>query len=381
MIVPHLYFYFGNKRIQSFHFFGVVGYLLGSVLGVILSVQLDLQQSLILLMAGIGAATFFLLALAARWITGEETIVYYHHEISIIALCALVLYILNKPVLPYLDITLLGIGIFLGFGRIGCYSVGCCHGRPHKQGVKYGQAHVDAGFTWFYKDIPLLPVQLIESAYVFLTVIAGVILLLRHTVPGTVLIVYTVVYGLMRFILEYFRGDPDRPLWKGVTEAQWTTIVLTIVTYLMSRMGWLPSYNWHWIIMTGMVAAALITMYQFTRYPKHKLFAPPHVMQLAEGLNILEELNAGPQQIPGKINVYTTRTGFSVSCNHCITDEYPRHYTISLKNKTVMDSISVHRMAQLIGRLKNHSGPYDLIEKQNGIYHILFIDKKLNNEA
>jgi prolipoprotein diacylglyceryltransferase len=378
---PHLSIKFFKFKINSFHFFGVLGFVIGTTLGIFLTVQLNLEPEIVLLMAATGGFTFFMLAFLAKWITREETIVYYHHEISIMILNAFVLFILDKSILNYLDIALLGIGVFLAFGRIGCYSVGCCHGRPHKQGVKYGQAHVDAGFTWFYKDIPLLPVQLIESVYVFLTVIAGVILLLRHTVPGTVLIVYTVVYGLMRFILEYFRGDPDRPLWKGVTEAQWTTIVLTIVTYLMSRMGWLPSYNWHWIIMTGMVAAALITMYQFNRYPKHKLFAPPHVMQLAEGLNILEELNAGPQQIPGKINVYTTRTGFSVSCNHCITDEYPRHYTISLKNKTVMDSISVHQMAQLIGRLKNHSGPFDVIEKQNGIYHILFIDKKLKNEA
>ena len=133
---------------------------------------------------------------------------YYHHEISIMIFCALALYLLNKPVLPYLDISILGIGVFIGFGRIGCYSVGCCHGRPHKHGVKYGQAHVDAGFTWFYKDVPLLPVQLIESSYVFLIVISGVILLLNHAAPGTVLIVYTVVYGLMRFILARVLPSP-----------------------------------------------------------------------------------------------------------------------------------------------------------------------------
>src|SRR5689334_13747697 len=150
MIKPHLHIKIFRKNISSFQFFGGIGFIAGNVLGVIVATALGLEPSIVLIMSGIGAATFFGLTFFIKWLTSKENIVYYHHEICILLLCTLSLFALHVPVLPYLDITLLGVGTFLGFGRIGCYSVGCCHGRPCNQGVQYGQHHVDAGFTWFY---------------------------------------------------------------------------------------------------------------------------------------------------------------------------------------------------------------------------------------
>jgi prolipoprotein diacylglyceryltransferase len=372
-----LYITLLNLRIRSFHFFGVSGYIFGTMLGVALALQLNLSPSVVLLLGGIGAATFFALAFVAKQIAGEETIVYYHHEISIMVLCTLALYLLKLPVLPYLDIALLGIGTFLAFGRIGCYSVGCCHGRPHMQGTAYGQAHVDEGFTWFYKDIPLLPVQLIESAYVFLTVITGIILLLNHVPPGTVVITYTVVYGLMRFAMEYFRGDPNRPLWQGLSEAQWTTLILAAITYCMSRMNWLPAYSWHLVILSAMMIASAITIYYFYRYPEHKLFSPAHVKQIAEALQMLESVSHGPEHV---VNVYNTDLGLAVSCSRVSTGEIIKSYTVSSKRKATMKLQSADKIAKLISILDQQPKQYDIIDKQNGIYHILFKQSEVMNQ-
>lgn len=372
-MTPALYTKILGFKIHSFHFFGVLGYILGTTLGITIASQLNLQPLIVLLMAGIGAATFFLLAFVAKWITGEETIVYYHHEIAILVFCALTLYLLKLPILPYIDIALLGIGVFLAFGRIGCYSVGCCHGRPHKHGVKYGQQHVDAGFTWFYKDVPLLPVQLIESVYVFFTVISGVILLLFHAVPGTVLIVYTVVYGLMRFILEFFRGDPDRPLLIGLSEAQWTTMVLTAITFFMSRINWLPVYNWHWIILSVMLIVSLVTMFLYKKNAGQKFLFAKHVEQLAEGLNLLERVNRTPyKKNTEQINIFKTSRGLAISCGHNHNEFEINYFTISSKNKREMNFPIAEKIAKLISTLKKYEGDYELIEKQNGVYHILF---------
>ena len=205
---PKLHIHILGTRINAFHFFGITGFICGILLGVTTALFLELSPYIVLMMALLGAVTFFALALLSKWITGDENIVYYHHEIGILVVCAIVLYLFNLPVLPYLDITIIGIGVFLGFGRIGCYSVGCCHGRPHKHGVVYGQQHVDAGFTWYYKDVPLLPVQVIESIYVFLIVIAGCVLLFNHVAAGTVLVCYTVIYGLMRYTLPVALSAP-----------------------------------------------------------------------------------------------------------------------------------------------------------------------------
>jgi hypothetical protein len=234
---------------------------------------------------------------------------------------------------------LLGIGVFLAFGRIGCYSVGCCHGRPHSHGVKYGQQHVDAGFTWYYKDIPLFPVQLIESAYVFLTVSAGVILLFNNVQPGTVLIVYTVVYGFMRFILEFFRGDAERRLFQGVSEAQWTSLLLTAVTYLMAVIGWLPSYDWHVWIMFVQTGLAATTVFYYKKYPPKRLFWPKHIREVAEGLTMLEELNNKKEENNRRVDLYKTHEGLCISCARQ-DKQHLKHYTISIKNNDGLSKVS-----------------------------------------
>ena len=361
-----------NKKIHSFHFFGVIGYILGTILGVVLSSQLGLQPEIVLSMAGIGAATFFGLTYLSKWIAGGETIVYYHHEISILVLCTIALYLLNVSILPYLDITLLGIGVFLAFGRIGCYSVGCCHGRPHSHGVKYGQQHVDAGFTWYYKDVPLMPVQLIESAYVFLTVIAGVILLFNQVQPGTVLIMYTVVYGLMRYILEFFRGDAERPLFQGVSEAQWTSLLLTVITYLMAVINWLPSYNWHLWIMLVQIGLTAITIFYYKKYPSKRLFWPKHIREVAEGLTLLEELNNKKEENNRRVDLYNTNEGLCISCDRQ-DKQHLKHYTISIKNNDGLSKVSAEKIADIIAIINHHQNKnFNIIEKQNGIYHLLF---------
>ncbi len=367
-------------HINNFLLFGIIGYILGTAFGLIMTLKLDLDVLIILSMSLVAVGVFFILVLLAKWILKEEIIVYYHHEIVIMITCAFVLFLLNRPILQYLDITLLGIGVFVIFGRVGCYSVGCCHGRPYKHGVIYGEDHVKKGFTWYYKNVPLLPVQLIESGYVLLTVITGALILFSHKQPGTVIIVYTVFYGLMRFTLEYFRGDPERPFWLGLSEAQWTSVSLIFITFLMSQANWLPAYNWHWIVLVGLLIVMLGTIYFYKNNPFDTLFIPRQVRQFAEGLVLLENAsnNLFQGQKPG-INIYTTSNGLSVSRDNVETDRGNiKCYTISCKNRITISSTLAHRIARLISNLENEGADYELIEKQNGIYHILFINKEQN---
>jgi hypothetical protein len=379
MLSPKLNINFFSKKIRSFHFFGVLGYVMGILLGVFLCYFLKLEISVILLMSLVGAATFFLLAILAKVITGEETIVYYHHEIVILLFCAIALKIFQLPVLQYMDITILGIGTFLAFGRIGCFNVGCCHGKPYKHGIKYGKKHVEAGLTWYYEGIKLLPVQLIESAYVVLTVSISVILLLNNVTPGTALLCYTVIYGLMRFVLEYFRGDPERRLWKGVSEAQWTTLILIGSTLYLSLIGYLPFYKWHSIIFLLLVIAAIITIIVFSHKTYYMLFSPQHIKQIAEGLKTLSVENSSSDSLSGaRINIYTTSSGLSFSSGYYFDDRTSvQHYTVSSKNNLFNHPKTINRVANLISFIEKHTGGQQVIRKDNGIYHILL--SKSNN--
>jgi len=367
---PRLHIKILHFFIHSFHFFGAIGFIAGTFLGVITAKQLQLGLFPVLLMALVGAIVFFALTFLVKLIFGKENIVYYHHEITIMLVCAITLHRFSLPVLPYLDITLLGIGVFLAFGRIGCYSVGCCHGRPWKHGVRYGQKHVDAGFTWYYKDVSLLPVQLIESVYVFLIVVSGVVLLVNHAHAGTVLIVYTVIYGLFRYILEFFRGDPERSSWYGLSEAQWTTIILIASTFIFAQTGWLPKYNWHLIILLLLLIVSVIVIFIYRKKMDFVVLGARHMQQLAEGLDWLTTPEKKHEEEDDHIPVYKTKTGllFSYGENENLLST---HYTISSMGHHISKPV-VTMIARQIALLKNYQEKFTIIQRDIGIYHVLF---------
>lgn len=364
-LLPRLYVNFLGKRIHSFHFFGVTGFILGSVLGAVICHYTGWEVPVILLMSLTGAATFFLLAFGAKAITGREVVVYYHHEIAILVFCSLILNLAGWPVLPYLDVTLLGIAVFLAFGRIGCFSVGCCHGKPARHGVIYGPGHVKKGFTWFYEGIPLLPVQLIESAFVFFLVIFGTILLLLRFPPGIFLTLYTVVYGAFRFTIEFFRGDAARPYFHGLSEAQWTTLVLVAVSVLAALSGMIPLYPWHMVIASLVFVIAFAAVLRPHR--KTDLAKADHVSQIASALR---RLKVSDEMAP---QVENTKLGLNLSKGCTVQEGQPViHYTVSGDEEDVLDPTTAYQLAKLIKKLQHHPGSFNVLQKQNGIFHIVF---------
>jgi prolipoprotein diacylglyceryl transferase len=374
IMMPHLHIGFFYFRIRSFHYFGVLGFICGTALGIFLISYLNLHPYIIFLMTGVGAATFFLLAFAAKIITGEETIVYYHHEIAILIFCSLTLCLIHYPVLPYIDITLLGIGTFLAFGRIGCFNVGCCHGRTCEKGVSYSHAHVEEGFTFYYEGVSLFPVQLIESAFVFCIVITGSFLLFNHSAPGTVLILYTVIYGAFRFAIEFFRGDPERPYWQGLSEAQWTTLILVAFTLVLSFTGYLPFYNWHWIIFSILAIVSCYIIFIKNRNNEYRLLNPRHIQEIATGLQYKSnEKNNSIHSEKSLIKIYETYEGLTISSGHQeYQDNFVQYYTLSGNQKLKLNTAVVSKIAKIIKLIEKHTVGFELIEKQNGIYHIIF---------
>lgn len=124
--------------------------------------------------------------------------------------------------LQMLDLAAPSIPIIHGFGRVGCFFAGCCYGIHYN-----GPGHVI-----FEKSIAapnnvaLLPVQLMESGINFL---AGTLLLiyaipLRR--PGKIIGLYITYYAILRFAMEFFRGDIVRGLFFGISTSQWISLLL-----------------------------------------------------------------------------------------------------------------------------------------------------------
>jgi phosphatidylglycerol---prolipoprotein diacylglyceryl transferase len=120
-----------------------------------------------------------------------------------------------------LDLIAPSIPIIHGFGRIGCYFAGCCYGIHYT-----GPGHVIFHLSNYAPDhIPLFPTQTLESILNFLFGIALLFYAKRHRKPGTVLGVYFIYYAVMRFTLEFFRGDIARGFFLGLSTSQWISLL------------------------------------------------------------------------------------------------------------------------------------------------------------
>lgn len=375
MLTPRLTVRLFRWKISSFHFYGVTGFIVGTLLGAGIAYVQQLSVTTVLLLSLTGAAVFFALAIGAKIITGKESIVYYHHEIAILILCAIVLKIMHEPVLVYLDITILGVATFLAFGRIGCFSVGCCHGKPARGGVRYGHDHVAAGFSFYYEDIPLFPIQLVESVFVFLVILAGTVWMLRHSTPGTVLILYTAVYGTFRFAVEFFRGDPERPYFKGLSEAQWTTLLLIVVSLVFSVTGLVPFYSWHIGLSLLLLVAGVVVIVRSN--PERSMISPAHIRQIATALNNDDDLSPRSDRDVSRaakaINTFQTDLGLKFSKGQVVEGgSLIKHYTVSCPAPSLLNDETVKKIATVIQQLQKHRNAFEIQKKQHEVFHILF---------
>ncbi len=119
-----------------------------------------------------------------------------------------------------------------GIGRLGCFMAGCCYGVQSDAWCAIGftsvAAHEQTGVPL---HTPLVPVQLIESAFDFaLAALLTIAWRRRPRPPGTVLWIYFVLYGAGRAIIEFWRGDNVRGLWLGDTVS--TSQIFSVVAIL-----------------------------------------------------------------------------------------------------------------------------------------------------
>lgn len=101
-------------------------------------------------------------------------------------------------------------GIALGnvLGRLGCFSAGCCWGKPTN--LPWGVRFTELGhqITGVPTDAALHPTQLYES---FAMLIAFFFLLRLHKrkkFSGQVILAYALIYSTVRFLIEFVRADP-----------------------------------------------------------------------------------------------------------------------------------------------------------------------------
>jgi phosphatidylglycerol:prolipoprotein diacylglycerol transferase len=94
------------------------------------------------------------------------------------------------------------------FGRIGCFMAGCCYGQPTKSG--FGLTFTDPVCYAEPKGVPLHPTQLYEAFFIFVVMLLLLLLRSYRKFYGQLFLLYLLLYGVGRFVLEFFRGDTGR---------------------------------------------------------------------------------------------------------------------------------------------------------------------------
>lgn len=148
----------------------------------------------------------------------------------IVGALAGVLYCRIKKLLywEYFDLLAPSIAVAQGFGRIGCFLAGCCYGRPTD--AFWGVTFPEGSFA--PAGVPLIPTQLISSVGDF--AIAGILLLYnkRNKKAGNVGILYMLLYGIGRFLVECLRSD-DRGTVGMLSTSQFISIGIVLLAIVL----------------------------------------------------------------------------------------------------------------------------------------------------
>ncbi|CAN5676030.1 prolipoprotein diacylglyceryl transferase [soil metagenome] len=114
----------------------------------------------------------------------------------------------NLPWWKTADACAPGIAIGNFFGRQGCFAAGCCWGTPTSLpwGVQFSESgHLITGVPG---GVHLHPTQLYESFAMLVVFFFLLWLHRRRKFEGQVILLYALLYSVIRFAVEFVRGDP-----------------------------------------------------------------------------------------------------------------------------------------------------------------------------
>jgi phosphatidylglycerol---prolipoprotein diacylglyceryl transferase len=150
------------------------------------------------------------------------------------------------PFWRYADVGLPAVALGHAIGRLGCFAVGCCYGRPAPALPWAVTFPVSSWEQIAPVGVPLHPVQLYAAAANLALFAALAWWYPRRRFDGEPALLYLAVYSIDRIVLELFRGDEARGfvfsgvLGGGVSTSQFTSVLVLVgagVGYLILRRG------------------------------------------------------------------------------------------------------------------------------------------------
>ena len=157
---------------------------------------------------------------------------------------ALGIKIFNLPVWKSADIAAVSLPLAHFFGRLGCSSAGCCYGKPfvYANSNEVG-IHFTDKFPFFYVVFPkgsvappftpLYPTQIMEAIGNLLIFFIVLYAFKRKPFDGFIFSLYLLLYGSLRFTLEFYRGVTPPIEGIGLTWNQVVSLILILGSFAL----------------------------------------------------------------------------------------------------------------------------------------------------
>ena len=126
-----------------------------------------------------------------------------------------------------------GIAVGHAIGRMGCFSAGCCWGKPTSSWLGVHFTEKANELTGVPIDTALVPTQLIEAFANLLIFVFLLWLTRRRKFEGQIIYAYLMVYSVARFTIEFWRDDPRNGL-LGLSTSQLIAIPLFVFGLVMT---------------------------------------------------------------------------------------------------------------------------------------------------
>lgn len=246
MEIRDSYLHLFGKEIPFYGLFFVLGFIVAALTALPKTSRLGLPRLEVLCSAVFAAVGGILGAKLLSVLTSVRYIIEYHIPLVDVIRNGFVFYgglfggaaglaiyckAFKAPLFAYFDLYAAGTALGHAIGRVGCLISGCCYGIP-----------ADGGFFVIYRraadpntplGVPLLPVQLIESTSLIVIYLLCEIAFYAGKKRGLSAFVYAAAYSVVRFTLEFFRGDEVRGVY-GLSTSQYLSIVLLLTAVALA---------------------------------------------------------------------------------------------------------------------------------------------------
>ena len=243
-------FEFGGFTIYSYGVLLAAAYLLGLQFALIRARLrgLDRERVMdlgiwIIISALVGAKLLLLVVDYRPFLANPRTIVdllrsggvFYGGLIAAVTVALAYIWRHRMPMWTTTDVFAPGIALGHVVGRLGCLLAGCCFGRPTSVpwAISFHDPNAFAT-SGTPLGVSLHPTQLYEAGAEALILVFLLAFERRgRPFPGRTFWSYMLLYGVSRFIIEFYRGDPRGTVFDALSTSQFVSVILVPLSVVM----------------------------------------------------------------------------------------------------------------------------------------------------